>query len=315
MSLATIANVVASQPAGFGVLSVIGVMLLGEWQRIAHSMKLSTKRYRASRQTCPVSPDGVGISPRWGSVARMYRPEITKLLQDTNLSMHEDKSGGSGEAAPVKSKNIMMAEANDNSTVVSAVIAAVAAIGAAVVPLWYKNRQKPQEDAKKESAYLESLQRIVNLTTRLKGFERFGADRIILFRGHNSGGYPTPGMPYYVSASQWVCSDPQSDGHIENYRNLMVDTAYISMILSAATNELRHVHNVTKNMPHSQLRRYYEMEGVVESAVFVLGIYGKTLYFISAARHSGKFSQNDLTAMQLEANAIWQDMQPEKSEK
>ena len=194
----------------------------------------------------------------------------------------------------------------DLTTIGAAAIGALGAVGAAVIARNANKKKSPEE--READAVINGLAGITNIIARLAALEEFGAERIVLFRGHNGGGYPTPGMPFYVSASQWHTAKGHDGDAISNYRNIMVDNEYIKMLMSAWTGDLKYTHLITKMMPSCQLKRWYEAEGITASAVFVMGIQDKSLFYLSAAKYSGEFTDAQLTSIQLATNGIWQDM-------
>lgn len=195
-----------------------------------------------------------------------------------------------------------------SATIWAAIIAAIGVIGAATIPQWLKNRNGQTPEEREASKVVDGLERISNMSARLQALEEHGAERVILFRGHNGGGYPTPGMPFYVSASQWHTTKGRDSDAIANYRNLMVDSDYVKMLLAAWTSSGQYVNLITETMPPCQLKRWYEAEGVSASAVFVMGIQNKAMFYLSAARYEGVFTEKDLTSIHLAVNGIWQDM-------
>jgi len=151
-----------------------------------------------------------------------------------------------------------------------------------------------------------------------KNFAPLGADRVILFSGHNCGGVPSPGKPYYVTAMQWYAANPEHMERMEAYRRIRVDPAYIKMLycISCPTadepNEpgWRYDRNnglivlKTDEMDRCQLKTYYEAEGVVESVIVFLGITDFNLYYMSIARHEGSYSEANISDILLQTNRI-----------
>jgi hypothetical protein len=198
----------------------------------------------------------------------------------------------------------------DHTPLWAAFVGAVGAIGAAMIARNNNRKKSPEE--RESDAVINGLAKITNIIARLSSMEEHGAERIVLFRGHNGGGYPTPGMPFYVSASQWHTAKGHDGDAIGNYRNIMVDNEYIKMLIAAWMDERKYLSMVTGTMPQCQLRRWYEAEGVTASAVFVMGIQDKSLFYLSAAKYGGEFTESELTSIQLATNGIWQDMKGQK---
>lgn len=201
--------------------------------------------------------------------------------------------------------------ADNHDTVWVAIVGAVGLIGAALSPSIYKARLERQA-AKDERDFNDGLERRINMVRRLRDFAAHGAQRAIMFHAQNAGGWPDTATEYHTSAIHFWIDGGHDGGLIENYKHIAVDVAYQEMLLEANKSPQRMVHLITSKMPVCQLRRYYEAEGVVEACVFILGLYNRRLYYLSASRYEGKFSATDITKMGLEANGIWQDMMGEK---
>jgi hypothetical protein len=156
------------------------------------------------------------------------------------------------------------------------------------------------------------------------GFTDHGAERVILFSGHNCGGIPSPTKPYYVTAMQWHAESKKSTDVIEDYRRIRVDPAYIKMLYTITCafdadepNEDgwtfrrtdRAILLETEKMHPCQLKTYYEHEGVVQSMVVFLSNSDYNIYFLSIARYSGKFTEHELASIMLNANKVAQEVQ------
>lgn len=153
-------------------------------------------------------------------------------------------------------------------------------------------------------------------------FTKYGAERVILFSGHNCGGIPSPTKPYYVTAMQWHSSTEEDTFRIEDYRRIRIDPAYIKMLYTICTPDApepnepgwifeRHSACVVLNpveMQRCQIKTYYEAEGVSESLVIFLAISDFNLYYISVARYEGSFSDAEKAGIILAANKIAQEV-------
>lgn len=180
---------------------------------------------------------------------------------------------------------------------------AVSAVTIAVLtPLltwWIKSREQNLE--KKFTQGLDDSVETLNLMTT---FRDQGAERIILFTGHNGGGIPQGGNPFYISACHWIVSDGHLDV-ISNYKNLLVDTEYMKMLQRAIREEDRTVEMLTAKMPQSQLKRYYEAESVHSALTIILGFANNKMYFLSLARYDRPFTEREITLCQLKAQTLW----------
>ncbi len=183
---------------------------------------------------------------------------------------------------------------------------AVSAVAVAVVgPLiawWIKNRQ-----ARGETRFVRGLEDVAKTMEQVTSFRDVGAERVILFKGHNGGGLPSGGSPFYVSAAHWWVAPGQLD-IVSNYKNLLVDSEYVLMILDSISSSERTSVQVTATMPNCQLKHYYEAEGIAESLIITLGVKGRELYFLSIARYGGSFSDRERTIAQLKSQTLWQSI-------
>lgn len=175
----------------------------------------------------------------------------------------------------------------------------IVAIISPVIAWWIKSRQK-----RGESRFVRGLEDVAQTMAQVTSFRDVGAERVILFKGHNGGGLPTGGSPFYVSAAHWWVAPGQLD-IVNNYKNLLVDSEYVLMLLDSITSPDRTSVQVAATMPDCQLRHYYEAEGVSESLIITLGVTGRELYFLSVARYGGAFSEREKTIAQLKAQTLW----------
>lgn len=128
-----------------------------------------------------------------------------------------------------------------------------------------------------------------------------GAQRVIIFSGHNSGGLPRPGAPFYVSAQHWSFDGP-ARWSPERYQELPVDGEYANMLVSIM--DKGHVRYTTEEMEPCQLRDIYKAEGVTDSLVLYLGSRDKQLRYMSVALYHGTFTDNQITEIRIRANTI-----------
>jgi len=125
--------------------------------------------------------------------------------------------------------------------------------------------------------------------------------RVILFAGHNSGGVPRLGSPFYTTAIHSVYGEgvlAQTD-----YKELSVDAHYISMLNDTIRDGRSDL--IVGNLQDSHLKDYYAMEGVTESVIFYLTMKDNCLYYISfATMNEEGFSSIEKTKLELKAASI-----------
>lgn len=127
-----------------------------------------------------------------------------------------------------------------------------------------------------------------------------GAERVILFSGHNCGGVPEVFKPYNVSG---LYSVGVPKDIFDNYKELDVDTFYVETLLKATAKCCHHID--INEMPECQLKTYYMLEGIVESYIFYIDVVQNNLIYMSVAtKHRGSISKNDLTFIGLQTNKI-----------
>ena len=163
--------------------------------------------------------------------------------------------------------------------------------------------------AEKLRGTANGLDQLQILHDTMKSCYEFGAERIIIFYGHDSGGIPRPGSPFYATAVHWEKKDGYGKQHgrpeesIRDYAQFPVDGAYIEML-----NTMRQlgVYRFRMDEEHEPclLRSIYEKSGVTDSLLVYLGIFHKRVYYATFARYDDFFSMDELTSIMLKANII-----------
>lgn len=131
------------------------------------------------------------------------------------------------------------------------------------------------------------------------------ATRVLLLSGHNSGGYPRAGAPFYVTVTHSDVDDNKipTEQAIKLYRDLTVDAEYVGMLLAAEAGKT--VMYTTETMPPCQLKRYYQAEGVKHAVIVGLGIRDKEFHYVSIATHNDEnFTDEEVVTIELMANAL-----------
>lgn len=163
-----------------------------------------------------------------------------------------------------------------------------------VIPWWESRRRR--------RSVVQGLQTLHAIYTQLERAESLGATRAIIFGGHNSGGLPRPGSPYYASALHWHVPDSKFS-RIADYQELPVDAAYIRMLLDIE--RLGYIRfDVSAAAPDSLLKRLYTAERVVDSLVFFLCVTDSTFFYLTFASYSRRFTSDEITKLGLKAQII-----------
>lgn len=131
--------------------------------------------------------------------------------------------------------------------------------------------------------------------------EDAGSASTIIFGGHNCGGKPRQGSPFYASALHWHVPDANVE-RVSSYQNVSVDPPHVNMLLEIQrTGSLRFD---VGTMDRGLLRRYYEADGVCDALIVFLAYCDNTLFYMSFCRFEGKFTDNQVTDLNLIAHAI-----------
>lgn len=118
--------------------------------------------------------------------------------------------------------------------------------------------------------------------------------RILLFAGANGGGLPDPGKPYRVISKYGWAEDPHPNPH-QNYNySLQVDRGYCEL-LQRMIRDGRAVVTYA-SMSDFMLKKYYHIEGVVQSVMYLLSVdqeNGEIMY-LSVASYNREFTDGEL---------------------
>lgn len=134
-----------------------------------------------------------------------------------------------------------------------------------------------------------------------------GVDRALVFTGKNGGGRPRPGYKYTVRAQDVWSRKPGETEHLRDFYgvDLPVDEHYVAMLLAII--QYGQVTNVTTTMPEdSQLRGYYDVEGVVSSIIYFLAINLKSqeLSFVSVASYKAEFTRVERVRIEMQVEQL-----------
>lgn len=186
------------------------------------------------------------------------------------------------------------------SSAVLALVASITGFAKWLLPFlrkWERERLRAQTE--------QGIRDTQRMYSHLMALEAAGVPRTIIFAGHNSGGIPKPGSPFYTSAMHWnidhTIGDPWTP---EKYQDLPVDASYSKMLVDLIDNG--EVRFTTADMPSSQLKAIYEAEGVTDCFITFLGIDNKQIHYMSSALYGGELTEDQITEIRLRSNAIRQ---------
>ena len=126
--------------------------------------------------------------------------------------------------------------------------------------------------------------------------------RVLLLSAHNSGGIPSPAVPFYTSAIHWAISAVKHRNAISGYTNIKVDGPYIKMLLEMQRDGMFHF-DMTKN-EGSMLHDFYTAEGVKDSYLFFVNVIGGQFVYMSFASFDGIFTRDQVTGFSITANEV-----------
>ena len=192
-------------------------------------------------------------------------------------------------------------------TAVASILATLLGFARWLIPCLKRRRVK-----NKSVQELRSIQKIYSQMNEM--VDETSAERVIIFAGHDSGQIPKAGSPYYTSSIYWVVEhdrdrwgdetdslNKQTHQDVADYKEIAVDGSYIDMLLQVQGG--KSIILKTKDLPEgSQLRGFYEMEGIVEAIIQGIGyIKNNFLYMSIATFHEEGFTPNEVERLKLKA--------------
>lgn len=183
---------------------------------------------------------------------------------------------------------------------IAASVAGVAGVGlAGVTAAYFKGLRSWVERrwAKKTSrrTYGEHMANLSAFSEELESLRKIDrVSQVIVFRGHNCGGLPTPGRPYTVHAIQgWQRTDPAkpalSDPGRRYRRGLQVD-AHFTRMLEDVIREGVSIQVTEKIAPDAKLKGYFELDGIAVAVIYYLGLHDDELLFLSVSSSTEDFA-------------------------
>lgn len=184
--------------------------------------------------------------------------------------------------------------------VAGAVVLVVGALGAAAKQLIMKRaallmRRMERADPKLRLPLSEAFTRMVDFHQQLEMVKKLAnVQRILLYAGANGGGLPDPDKPYRVMSKHGWAEDPHPNPHANYNYSLKVDRGYCEM-LQRMVRDGRVVLTYA-TMSDFMLKKYYHIEGVVQSVLYLLSIdtdNGEIMY-LSVASYKRDFTDEEL---------------------
>jgi hypothetical protein len=150
----------------------------------------------------------------------------------------------------------------------------------------------------KRVKYADGIQRVAKFHALLENLKQMPfVDRVLVFVGRNCGGLPDPSKPYTVSCfygwSQIAGKHPELAYNFP----LRVDAQYMAM-LSEVISKGKSTQTVS-GMPDSQLKTYYQQEGVVQAVIHFLRLSDNDFLFLSTGSYQGEFTPGQMVQIEL----------------
>lgn len=148
---------------------------------------------------------------------------------------------------------------------------------------------------------LEFLQDSIDIQDYLYEIIKDGADHAIIFAAHNGGGIPQVGKSFYTSAiyKDW---NRNNISEIPSYENISIDSEYIKNLLEVI--RTGYCLNYVEEMNDSQLKHHFEHLGISQNIMYNIGVVDKQYFYISIGTKNQKFTQNQITGIELLVNNI-----------
>ena len=151
----------------------------------------------------------------------------------------------------------------------------------------------------KRHSVVNGLKQMALVYTELEAlFAMPGVDRVLLLRGHNSGGIPRPGMPFYTSVVYRADDDNDT-----RYEDVSVDASYVRTLVSTYTSG--DVSLKTDLMENCNLKEWYSLEKVTHAVIAYLAIVNVSFIYVSiASRRDKGFTSSELIEIRKKIDRI-----------
>jgi len=181
-----------------------------------------------------------------------------------------------------------------------AVTGIIAAIAAVIKKYIEKRGERLINGPADRTQYYEGFLRFAKFHKELESLRDIEAvERVLLFVGCNGGGIPDPTQPYTVVCRYGWAQDPNKDPASAHNFKLLVDRVYCEMLAAVVKNG--RVLETTSEMPQCMLKKYYEIEGVHQTAIYFLNIdpNSNEMMYASFGSYKRKFSDKELAKMDV----------------
>lgn len=188
-----------------------------------------------------------------------------------------------------------------NANIVEAVVIPVTVVVLGAFGREYVDRFYKKRELRVRNKYIQSFgdtELVINILK--ESIRDTEVERVLLFRGSNSGGEPKPGEPYYAQLIYGITESIEEDLEIaKRYDKIPVDTRYYSM-LKTMIMEGRYKF-VTADEAPGLLKDIYETDFVKTSILYCLHMTPKNLYYVSFENCSADtYSKETLVNLDIE---------------
>jgi hypothetical protein len=185
----------------------------------------------------------------------------------------------------------------DSSDLVSALVAAILVLIAATATglkeyiqvrfkKWVKNAEREKQ------TYANGIKKHAHFLQYVEHINQYSfVDRVLVFSGTNCGGIPDPKKPYTLTCFRsWFANEDKKIQELYDFPLKKLDHHYMRLILEILDKPVVNV-TATELPENSQLRNFYQLEGVVAARMYQLYISDIELIYISIASYKKPFEE------------------------
>ena len=143
-----------------------------------------------------------------------------------------------------------------------------------------------------------------------KAVSNEGAHRVLMLAGHNGGHVPSVLTPFFVSAIHAAANTVKHRQRASLYKDIRVDSHYIKM-LEVMIRDGSYRFTTATETP-CILKEFYASEGVKDALLCHLGVWNKSLIYVSFSTFGELFTDNQITSLKLRAVAIREKLRQSK---
>lgn len=209
----------------------------------------------------------------------------------------------------------VLADWADNSVVGAAalgaagLLAAAAAAARTYILKWGEVAARRMERREEEDSRQKHYEAFVRFAKFHQQLERVKAvanvERVLLFIGKDDGGLPDLTKPYTVICRYGWAQDERANPEESYSFNLVVDKTYCLM-LAEMIRDGRVIQTTATMPPEAMLRKYYQIEKVVQAVIYLLNIdsAASEIMFVSFASYTREFTPEELAFIDVRVDRM-----------